>query len=182
MAGLARHEQGQQSLQENYLMQSRGAMAFSEELCPLVSLHCFAFWERQLHYYKQGSFKSASLSRLRRWRALKAPAASTHGTSPLASLIISTECRNEMYFSGDFFSRWTLFTYKEKRIGLQIGFSSGVSDGVCSCSACAVLSGEVGRVEGGCVHAQGWQSDTFDAVQHLKIKIDFYGQYVFLLP
>lgn len=66
MAGLARHEQGQQSLQENDLMQSHGAMAFSEELCPLVSLHCFAFWERQLHYYRQGSFKSASLSRLRR--------------------------------------------------------------------------------------------------------------------
>lgn len=35
--------------QEDYLMQSHGAVAFSEELCPLVSLHHFAFWERQLH-------------------------------------------------------------------------------------------------------------------------------------
>lgn len=105
MSGLARHQQGQQSLQEDYLMQSHGIMVFSEELCPLVSLDCFAFWERHLHCYKQGSLKSASLSRLRRWRALKALAASTHGTSPVASLIISSECRNEMYFSGDFFSR-----------------------------------------------------------------------------
>lgn len=35
IAGLERHHQGQQSLQEDYLMQSHGAMAFSEELCPL---------------------------------------------------------------------------------------------------------------------------------------------------
>lgn len=135
----------QQSLQEEYLMQSHGAMAFSEELCPLVALHCFAFWERQLHYWKQRSLECFFIQ-VKKVKSTERTA-STCGTSPVASLIISSECRNEIIFLVIFPSEHRSLVRK-RELGLQIGFFSGANDSVCSCSACAVLRGEVGRMEG----------------------------------
>lgn len=50
------------------------------------------------------------------------------------------------------------------------------------CVVALLVLGEMGRVKGGCVNAQGWQSNTFYAVQLLKIKIDLYKKYIFLFP
>lgn len=145
--------EGRLHQEDDYLMKSHVGHGILGGPLPSFFLHCFAFWERQLRYYEQESLKSTPLSRLRRWRALKASAASTHGTSPVVCLISSSfECRNEMFFLGDF-SRWMLLTYKVMSDRLQIDFSSGLNDFVHSWPDCAMLNSEVRRMKGVCVYA-----------------------------